>query len=297
MPLARAVAVTFDDLPFASVPADDDATLKDMTDRLLGSLKAAGAPAVGFVNEAKLYREGSLDEARVQLLRHWLTAGFELGNHTYSHPSLNRISLEAFEADFLRGETVTRSLVRESGGTLHWFRHPFLHLGRTPEVRADFQRFLDEHGYRVAPVTVNSSEWIFAVAYARAQAQGDAASAQRIGDAYVPYMEQVFARAEQMSLDLFGRTISQVVVLHANTLNADYFSRLAGMLVRRGYRFISLEEALQDKAYASHLGISLDQGESWLANWSRVAGFRPSAPTTVPEFVMHWAGPAAIRGY
>lgn len=297
MPAQRAVSITFDDLPFASVPTEDDDYLRRMTAQLLQSLQADRVPAVGFVNEAKLTREGDPDPARVELLRSWLKAGFELGNHTYSHPSLNRVPLDAFEADLLRGETVTRPLMQSEGRNLRWFRHPFLHLGTALEVRTAFQNFLAARGYVVAPVTVNNSEWVFAAAYARAQAQGDQEAARRIGAAYVPYMEAVFARAEQLALDLFGRPIPHVLVLHANSLNADYFAPLAAMLRQRGYRFITLDDALRDGAYASPMGLSGIEGESWLECWARNAGLRPPSPPPLPGFVTQWAGPAAYWGY
>lgn len=297
MPAQPAVAITFDDLPYAAAPTDDDAALQGMTARLLQHLLTERVPAVGFVNEEKLYREGHLEPARVDLLRSWIKAGFELGNHTHSHPSLNRIPLDAFQADLLQGETVTRPLMQSEGRTLRWFRHPFLHLGKTAEVRAAFQDFIATQGYRVAPVTVNNAEWVFAVAYARAQAQGDADAARRIGAAYVPYMEAVFAQAEQLALDLFGRAIPHVLVLHANALNADYFGALTTMLRQRGYHFISLDDALGDSAYASPLGLSGIEGESWLERWARQAGLRPAQSPPVPGFVTQWAGPAAYRGY
>ncbi|MBI3431539.1 MAG: polysaccharide deacetylase family protein [Hydrogenophilales bacterium] len=296
-PPARAVAITFDDLPFAAVPTEDDAQLEAMTARLLRSLQAERVPAVGFVNEANLTRDDTLDPLRVGLLRSWIRAGFELGNHTYSHLSLNRTSLDAFEADLLRGETVTRPLMQSAGKPLRWFRHPFLHQGASPEVRTAFQDFLAAHGYAVAPVTVNSAEWVFAAAYARAQAQRDADAAHRIGDAYVPYMQAVFAQAEQLALDLFGRPISHVLVLHANALNADYFDALAAMLKQRGYRFISLDDALTDSAYASPAAWNGVEGESWLEGWARQAGLRPPLAPPVPGFVRQWAGAAALRGY
>lgn len=297
MPVQPAVSITFDDLPYAAVLSEDDAALQRMTTRLLQHLQNAQAPAVGFVNEAKLIREGHLEPARVDLLRSWLKAGFELGNHTYSHPSLNRVPLDVFQADLLLGETVTRPLMQNEGRTLRWFRHPFLHLGTAPEVRTAFQDFLIAHGYAVAPVTVNNLEWVFAVAYSRAQAQGDADAAHRIGAAYVPYMEAVFARAERLALDLFGRPIPHVLVLHANALNADYFDALAAMLRQRGYRFIELADALRDSAYASPVGLNGIEGESWLECWARQAGLRPSRLPPVPGFVTQWAGPAAYRGY
>jgi peptidoglycan/xylan/chitin deacetylase (PgdA/CDA1 family) len=293
----RAVAITFDDLPFVSVPTEDDGYLEKMTARLLHSLQANQVPAVGFVNEIKLTREGTLDPVRVNLLRSWIQAGFELGNHTYSHPSLNRMPLKAFEADLLRGETVIRPLMQSEGKTLRWFRHPFLHQGTTPKLRTAFRDFLAAHGYTVAPVTVNNSEWVFAAAYARAQAEGDEAAARRIGAAYVPYMGAIFTRAEKQALDLLGRPIRHVLVLHANSLNADYFDALAAMLRQRGYRFITLDDALKDSAYALPLGISEIEGESWLEIWSRQAGLRPSPPPSIPGFVKHWAGPAAYQRY
>lgn len=296
-PLERTVAVTFDDLPFASVPTEDDGYLEDMTTRLLHSLQAEHVPAVGFVNEAKLTRDGVPDVVRIGLLRAWLQAGFELGNHTFSHLSLNRVPLAAFEADLLQGETVTRPLMQREGKTLRWFRHPFLHRGTTPEARAAFRDFLTAHGYVVAPVTVNSPEWVFAAAYARAQAQGDEDTAHRIGAAYVPYMQTVFAQTEQLALDLFGRPIAHVLVLHANALNADHFDALAAMLRQRGYRFVTLDDALRDPAYASPLGASGAEGESWLEGWARQAGLRPPLPPPVPGFVTQWAGAAALRGY
>lgn len=294
---APAVAVTFDDLPFAAVPADDDATLHDMTARLLRQLQAEQVPAVGFVNEAKLARDGQPDPARVGLLRNWVQAGFELGNHTHSHLSLNTTPLGAFEADLLRGETVTRPLLQGEGRALRWFRHPFLHRGRTADVRAAFEDFLAAHGYRVAPVTVNNADWLFAAAHSRALASGDRDAAQRIAAAYVPYMDAVFARAERLALDLFGRPIPHVLLLHANALNAHRFGALAALLKQRGYRFVSLDEALQDSAYATPLGLDGIDGESWLEGWARHAGLRPPKPPPVPDFVRQWAGPATYRGY
>jgi len=293
----RAVAITFDDLPYVSVPAEDDAALAAMTGRLLQRLQADAVPAVGFVNESRLYREGALVPARVDLLKRWLRAGFELGNHTYSHVSLNRVPLEVFTANLLQGETVIRPLMQSEGRSLRWFRHPYLHQGNTQEVRTAFASFLASHGYRVAPVTVNNSEWVFAAAYARALTQGNPDAAQRIADAYVPHMAAEFARAERLALDLFGRPIPHVLVLHANALNADHFGALAAMLRQRGYRFVSLDEALGDRAYASPLGGAGIESESWLELWAHAVGLRPTKLTAVPGFVMQWAGPAVYQGY
>src|ERR1044072_9146342 len=78
----REVAVTFDDLP--SPQSYDVATLRDLTSKLLKSITSNHVPVIGFVNEGKLYERSEV-EARTAILKLWLDAGLELGNHTYSH--------------------------------------------------------------------------------------------------------------------------------------------------------------------------------------------------------------------
>src|SRR5437764_13584956 len=106
---SKEVAVTFDDLPLNG-PDIDLQRLRAMTVKLLGVIKAHNIPVVAFVNERKLYRLGEMDE-RVAILKLWLDNGLELGNHTYSHPSLQTTPLAAFEEDLIRGETITRMLM------------------------------------------------------------------------------------------------------------------------------------------------------------------------------------------
>ena len=109
----------------------------------------------------------------------WVDAGHELGNHTYSHRSLNDTPLEEFEADVVRGEPVTRRLLEAQGRTLRYFRHPFLHVGLELDKRRAFEAFLDEHGYTVAPVTIDNDEYVYAAIYAAALRRGDRARPTR----------------------------------------------------------------------------------------------------------------------
>lgn len=54
----RQVAITIDDLPAANAHFMDAATITDLTSRLVGTLRDQKIPAVGFVNERKLYISG-----------------------------------------------------------------------------------------------------------------------------------------------------------------------------------------------------------------------------------------------
>jgi peptidoglycan/xylan/chitin deacetylase (PgdA/CDA1 family) len=291
----RSVAFTFDDLPIAGVLPRDIASSGELTRKLLAGIAAHHVPTIGFVNEDKLNAaDGAVDPQRVELLRRWLDAGIELGNHSYSHADLHTTPLDVFEADVLKGERVTRPLMEQRGLTPRFFRHPFLHTGRDLEKRKQFESFLAAHGYRVAPVTIDNDEYVFAGAYDRSLAHGDAAAAREIADAYVPYMKRKVEFFERNSQELFGRHIAQILLIHANMLNADRFGELATMFEQGGYRFITLDRALEDEAYRSPDTFVGTSGITWIHRWALTKGmpktFYAGEPE-VPSFVAAKAKP------
>jgi peptidoglycan/xylan/chitin deacetylase (PgdA/CDA1 family) len=91
----RRIAITIDDLPAASASSMNAATITAMTKQLLATLREQKIPVVGFVNERKLYFHWDEVNERIAALNMWLEAGFELGNHTYGHTSLNRAGLRS----------------------------------------------------------------------------------------------------------------------------------------------------------------------------------------------------------
>ena len=102
----------------------------------------------------------------------------------------------------------------------------------------------------MAPVTIDNNDFVFADVYARARASGDRATMESVPQTYVPYMEGVTVHFENLSRQFLGYEVKQILLLHANELNADYVGDLITMLRNRGYRFITLDEALEDPAYA-----------------------------------------------
>jgi len=286
----RSVAVTFDDLPGppGGLVSNDVAALRENTRKLLGTLTQLRVPVVGFVNEGKIFVDGEGPagvEARKSILRMWVDAGFELGNHTYSHESLNTTPLAEFEDDVVRGEPVVRGLLAEKGRTLRYFRHPFLQVGLDIEKRRAFESFLAGHGYTVAPVTIDNDEYVYAAVYADALRRGDRATASKVSEDYLRYMDAVFAFVEDVSRRLLGREVRQVLLLHANTLNADLFGRLADSVKARGYGFVTLEDALKDEAYRLPDDYVGRWGISWLHHWELTSGKKRSPSPDPPDWV------------
>ena len=258
--------------------------MRYVTDNLLRRIKANHVPAIGFVNESKLYVGDRVDEQRITFLRQWLAAGLELGNHTFSHVGIDQTPLADYKENVIRGETVTRQLLTERGLKLRYFRHPQLRTGPTVEYKRDLDKFLAERGYTVAPVTIDNNDFIFADVYARAKQRGDKAMMKRVVDAYIPYMEEIFTFFAKLSVDSLGYEVKQTLLLHANELNADTFDELITMMKRKGYKFISLEEALTDPAYRLP-DAQAAKGLSWLHRWMLAKGEKMKPEPVEPEFM------------
>lgn len=276
----RQIALTFDDLPGVSQQSSL-AVLDDINQRLLATLRIERVPAVGFVNARGLEVEGE-QEARLDLLRRWVGPGFTLGNHTHSHPDLNRVPLADYQADVAKGEPAIRKVLEERGHRLVWFRHPFTRTGPTPEIKAGLEAFLNERGYRVAPFTIETADYLFAVHYERALMAADEAQADKVAAAYLDHQDRVVTFAEALAFDTFGRDIPQILLSHVNRLNADVMPEYVGRLRRRGYVFVTLESAMEDEAYRTPDRFVGRVGPSWIHRW-RVALDKPSRIKDEPD--------------
>lgn len=290
---SRQIAVTIDDLPWATLGDATPDTLAQFHPRLITAMKEAGIPLIGFVNEGKLVSGDKVDTSRVHLLKDWVDAGFDLGNHSYSHADLHAVGLEAYESDILRGEVFLRPLLAGVNKKPEWFRHPYLRAGRTVEDKAVLQAFLAEHGYQIAPVTVDTSDWVWAGAYRKAIAANDTASMTRLREDYVPYMVSKLDYFEDQSVQLLGYNLPQILLMHANEINADTFGQLVAAIRGRGYEFITLETAMKDPAYQRPDAYLGKWGPSWIHRWAtgegRPKGFYAGEPVT-PAWVMAMAG-------
>lgn len=282
----RSVAITIDDGPAVN-ELKDLGNFQRIARGLLSSLEAEKVPATIFINERQLNVQGQRD-GRAAVLAMWLDAGYDLGNHTYSHPSLNKIPLREFEDDLIRGEVVMRSLLEERGRKLVWFRYPFLESGTTAEVHQAFVDFLEERHYRVAHITVDYHDYSFAGVYLRLVRAGDAATAERVKQAYFEQLDAGFDHAEKASQEIFGYELPQILLIHCNELNAVTLRESLARMRKRGYTFVTLEEATKDPAYARPDTFA-GSGGSWIERSARAMGkritsrWRPDMPDWITK--------------
>jgi peptidoglycan/xylan/chitin deacetylase (PgdA/CDA1 family) len=248
---AQQIAFTWDDLPAHSALPPGE-TRVEIGRKLIAAMRKAEMPPVyGFVNGIRTEEQ----PLSTPMLKEWRDAGFLLGNHTWSHMNLNQHSLEDWESDVLKNETLLKSHM--GTGDWHWLRFPNLGEGDTPEKREGARRFLAKQGYRIAGVTMSFGDYLFNDPYARCVAKNDITAIAQLEASYLAAAEATIAYDREMSKALYGRDIPYVLLMHVGGLDARMLPRLLKLYRDTGFSFVSLEDAVKDPFYKNDLDLTL----------------------------------------
>lgn len=270
------VAVTFDDLP-SHGPLPPGLTRVDVAKSIIKTLLEWKAPGVlGLVNAKQLQ-----DEPRdVEVLRLWVSAGFPLGNHTYSHMDLHTNSAEAFQEDIAANEAVLRRLMPASDW--HWFRYPYLHEGDTPQKKDAIAAYLTHHGYKVAGVTVSFGDYAWNAPYARCAAENDSHSIEELKASYVRAAAESIRVAQEMARLVYGRDIKHVMLLHIGAFETIMLPRLMELLKEKGFTLVSIDDAERDAAYRSEPALGSRWEGTLLDQMMKAKGLQRPVQTEPP---------------
>jgi lysophospholipase L1-like esterase len=240
-----ALAFTFDDLP-AHLPLPPGERAPDVVATIADTLRAAGiADVYGFVNAGRI----AADPGLAASLDAWRAAGLPLGNHGWSHANLNDLPVAAYTAEIARGEPTIAAHM--GGGDWHWYRYPYLAEGNDPAKRAAVRRWLADHHYRIAQVTMSFDDYLWNAPYARCRAAGDTAAIAVLERTYLAAARESISYYRGLAHALYGRDIPYVLLMHVGAFDAHMLPRLIALYRAAGFRFVSLPEAERDPAYAA----------------------------------------------
>src|ERR1017187_7488269 len=124
---------------------------------------------------------------------------------------------------------------------------------------------------------------MFAGIYEDAKKRSDATLQQQIVKEYLAYHNAAIAYAEQVSARIVGYEPKQILLLHPSSLEADHMGELLDVLRKRGYRFITLEDALGDQAYRLPDTYVGEGGTGWIDHWGITQGKIPHGPAPCPQ--------------
>jgi peptidoglycan-N-acetylglucosamine deacetylase len=252
------VAITVDDLPVhGDLPGG--MTRAEIAKKMIEAFKAKGVPGVyGFVNAKNI----GGDQEKADVLATWANSGFPLGNHTFSHIDLNASTVQAFENEITINEDPLRVFMGDRDW--HWFRYPYLHEGDTLEKRHAVRKYLGDHGYKIAQVTLDFGDYAWNNPYARCAAKHDTQSIEWLKSSYLQTAKDDIALDRKLSVMLFGRDIKYVLLMHIGALDSILLPDLLDLFKKEGFDFVSLEEAEKDPAYQSDPDAPLLHGGTFL---------------------------------
>lgn len=259
-PLKRhpVVALTFDDLPAAGGLAPHE-TRVDIVTRLTTELRVNHLKGTyGFVNAVDLTGDPDTQQA----LRVWVAAGMNIGNHTWSHPSLSSETPAAYEHNIALDE----SALREYGGKRdwHWFRYPYLEAGNTVAKREEVREWLREHGYRIAEVSLNFEDDDWSDPYLRCKAKHDDAGVAWLEQTYLENAAEFIPLGREEEKIALGHEIPNVLLLHATIFTTLMLPSLMQLLRQEGFHFASLPKVEKNHAYALDPAVGVADGGTFI---------------------------------
>jgi peptidoglycan-N-acetylglucosamine deacetylase len=290
----RTVAITVDDLPYASgdlhifnVP-EARVRAAEVNRKLLTAFRTRRIPVTGFVIQKTVDSLGT--EVGAGILGKWIDSGFDLGNHSYSHPDINTLSTEQFEQEIVHGESTIRPLMERSRRKLSFFRFPMNHTGDTKEKHDAIAAFLAARGYQVATCTIDTSDYIFNLSYVRMLMKRDAVGAEKLRRAYIAYTSTEIDYYSALNAQVFGYEPPQVMLLHDNQLNADVIDQVLDLFKKKSYRFVTLKTAQVDAAYRTPDTYITKFGPMWGYRWAKVRGINVdgSLEADPPQWIVEY---------
>jgi peptidoglycan-N-acetylglucosamine deacetylase len=219
-------------------------TRPKVVESILATLKRENMPPTfGFVNGFRIAQY----PYQIHILEAWLAAGNPLGNHTWSHPEFDKLTVGQYESNIARNEALLRKLSPDSDW--HWFRYPYLEEGTTIERREQLRAWLAQHGYRIAEVSMDFQDYNWNEPYARCAAKRDEAAIHSLHDSYLAAADESINVYRQIAQALYGRDVPYVLLLHVGAFDARMLPELIALFRSRGFTFITLQQALADPIY------------------------------------------------
>ncbi len=238
----REIAITFDELPAAE--SFSDVNVEQINDLILHALDTHKVKAAGFV-------VGSRIQDNYDLLGKWLNAGHVLGNLTYSHQDLHALGAENFIRDIISGSDALETMLAGFGQKKRYFRYPFLHYGETVEEKREVALYLEAKEIVTAHATVIVEDYLYNLSLEKIKGSQDSTEIRELIEEYIIHVSGEINRCEALAQNILKRNCRQILLLRVNRLNALALDDLLTALEKMGYKFVTLDYALQDDVYSA----------------------------------------------
>lgn len=231
----KEIAITVDDLPFVGEYRNFHLNM------IIEALKAKQAPATGFI----IAKEVRPDNWEV--LQKFREAGFGLGNHTFSHANLNQLKTRKYYHEIKEADDILQPVMTEP----KYFRYPYLAMS-TGKKRNKVLCYLNKKNYQVAPITIDSKDFFFNMRLLATPEVDRRAYLQEMRPFYLDFIWSQTLKAEEHNHYIHNPEQAQILLIHANLLNAYVLPDILELYRSKGYKFVTLEDALKTFKQKDH---------------------------------------------
>ena len=246
-PVAQAqkrIALTFDDVPRSRGPF---LTPEERTEKLIAGLQKAGVKqAAFFVNPGHIGTGDGVDG--VAHIDAYVRAGHVIGDHSFTHPHLSALSVEAFTAEIDKAE----AWLKGRPGYRPWFRFPFLDEGGTDKAKRDAIRaVLKARGLQDGYVTASGSDWNTEDLLIAAKKAGKTIDMDGLRKFYIQSHLEAADFADALMVRAIGRSPAHVMLMHETDLAALFVPDLVKALREDGWEIVTADEAYADPIHTA----------------------------------------------
>lgn len=224
----KQIAITIDDLPFVGEYRNFHLNM------IMKTLLEQEVPATGFII-AQEVREDNWET-----LRNFRDAGFGLGNHTFSHANLNKSNTKEYMHEIKKADTMLSPVLTEP----KYFRYPYLAMSYGSK-KDEILCYLAKKQYQVAPITIDSKDFAFNQRLLSVPQIDRRTYLEELKPFYLEFIWNQTLHAEEHTKFKNHPYQAQILLIHANLLNAYVLKDIINLYKKQGYAFISLEDALK----------------------------------------------------
>lgn len=224
----KTIALTIDDLPFVGEYRNFH------LNKMMNAMQEQQVSATGFVIASEIRANNW------ETLRQFRDAGFGLGNHTFSHANLNKLKVKEYIQEIKKADVLLSPLM----STPKYFRYPYLAMS-SGSKKNKILHYLTKNHYQVAPITIDTKDFVFNQRLLSVPEIGRRAYLEELKPFYLEFIWQQTQKAEEVTHYRHRPDQTQILLIHANLLNATVLTDIIQLYKQRGYTFVSLEQALE----------------------------------------------------
>lgn len=225
---SRQIAITLDDLPFVGEAKNFH------LQKIIDTIKAQEITITGFVIA------GNVRQDNWETLRKFREAGFGLGNHTVTHMNLNKVNPQAYIQEIDAADKILLPIMTEP----KYFRYPYLAMSGGSK-KEQILNHLASKNYRVAPITIDSKDFIFNQLLLSVPEKERRGFLEELKPGYLAFIWQQTLMAEERHRLSRKPDQAEILLIHANLLNAYVLPDIISLYKKNGFTFVSLDEALK----------------------------------------------------